>query len=382
MRWLVALVAACAGPPHVADTVAPVDPLPPAPPAVEDASSSPLEDETALEAEPAEVQPVVDLPDTWQRGSTHVHARPSGDSSTPITDVIAWYERHGYDFIVLTDHNQVSEIAKGNDTHGKPYVSAPDHGLIVLAGSELTNNPGTCIPVGDRGKCRIHVNVLGATERPTGKIDWAERKSDQRLDKYQAALVETGKLGGMAQINHPQWLWGMNKDLLVELANRGVKLFEVANAQFRRWDAGDSKHPSTEQLWDDALSAGVTLWGVASDDAHDYGEKRGKYPAGGAWIAVRARRDPQAILDAIAAGQFYASTGVVLDHAEASQGDLVVSVAPNETGDYTIAFVEMGKVVDTIHARSARRAVPATGYLRAVVTRDDGKKAWVQPARK
>ena len=51
-------------------------------------------------------------------------------------------------------------------------------------------------------------------------------------------------------------------------------------------------------------------------------------------------------------------------------------------GAYTIAWIENGAVVETVHGRSARRAVPATGYVRAVVTRDDGKKAWVQPARR
>jgi 2-keto-4-pentenoate hydratase/2-oxohepta-3-ene-1,7-dioic acid hydratase in catechol pathway len=32
--------------------------------------------------------------------------------------------------------------------------------------------------------------------------------------------------------------------------------------------------------------------------------------------------------------------------------------------------------------KTARRAIPESGYLRAVVVRADGKKAWVQPARR
>jgi hypothetical protein len=35
-----------------------------------------------------------------------------------------------------------------------------------------------------------------------------------------------------------------------------------------------------------------------------------------------------------------------------------------------------------VKGRSAHRSVPATGYVRAVVSRPDGAKAWVQPARK
>ena len=70
---------------------------------------------------------------------------------------------------------------------------------------------------------------------------------------------------------------------MTELGKRGATLVEIANAQFPAWNAGDASHSSTEQLWDDALMAGVTMWGVASDDAHEYRDPHGKWPAGGGW---------------------------------------------------------------------------------------------------
>ncbi len=323
-------------------------------------------------------------PEVWLRGSTHVHAKPSGDSSEPIADVIHWYEAHGYDFIVLTDHNKVSEVAPGSDTAGKPYVRDADTGLIVFAGSELTHNPSGCLPAGDRSKkCRIHVNAIGVTGRPAGKIDWTPpaRKTHDRVAKYQAALAAAAQLGAsLTQINHPQWFWGMTPEVLTELGHRGVKLVEIANAQFKPWNAGDKTHLSMEQIWDATLVAGVTMWGIASDDAHDY-HGHGKWPPGGGWIVVHARRDPQAILDAIGAGHFYASSGVELARAEVEAGELVVELAAAEASTCTITWIEDGKLVETVRGRSARRAVPATGYVRAVVTRDDGARAWVQPAR-
>jgi hypothetical protein len=321
--------------------------------------------------------------EVWLKGSTHVHARPSGDSSEPIAKVIEWYETRGYDFIALTDHNRVSEIDAHSDTHGHVAVSAPAHGLIVLAGIELTHNPSGCLPPGDKSKkCRIHVNVLGPTARPVGKVDWANRKTHERLEKYDAALAEAKLLDGkLVQINHPQWYWGMTGDILTELSRRGVRLVEIENVQFDKWNVGDAGHPSMEALWDDALAAGATLWGIADDDAHAY-EGHGQWPAGGAWVVVKARRDPQAILDALAAGHFYASTGVVLDRAEVDGDALLVEVAAADVGAHEIAFVENGKLVDAVRGKSARHAIPATGYVRAVVLRDDGKKAWVQPARR
>jgi hypothetical protein len=326
-------------------------------------------------------------PEVWLRGSTHVHARPSGDSGTPIPDVIRWYEAHGYDWIALTDHNRISEVNGATDgaTAGRPAVRAPAQGLIVLSGVELTYNPARCLPKGHAsGRCRIHANLLGPTARPAGKIEWGptQRLPDERLPKYQAALDLQRSLGGLAQLNHPQWYWGMTPELLVELARRGMHLVEISNVQFPSWNRGDAAHPSTEALWDAALGAGATLWGVASDDAHHYAGPGGRWPAGGGWITVRARRDPQAIVDALAAGRFYASTGVELLRAEAAGGELVVELAASERQPCRIDFIENGARVQSATERAARRALPQTGYVRAVVTRADGKQAWIQPARR
>lgn len=378
------------------DVSPPVGPTSRAPP--DAASSSPLaeadeslepgepqEPAASMEDETAPLVPVDVLPaetEVWLKGSTHVHARASGDSSEAPAAVLAWYERHHYDFIVLTDHNRVSELDPRSDTRGQITLRDPHGGLIVFSGIELTHNPIGCLPAGDpSGNCRIHVNLLGPTARPFGRIEWAERRSHLRADMYRAALSVQASLGGLAQLNHPQWLWGMTPELLVQLAQRGMPLLEVANVAFSKWNAGDAGHPSTEGLWDAALARGATLWGIASDDAHDY-EGRGKYPPGGGWVMVRARREPRAILDALAAGRFYASTGVVLERAEVEGDDLVIAVDRAAAGSYTIDFIENARRVETVHGRVARRRVPASGYVRAVVTRSDGKRAWVQPVRR
>jgi hypothetical protein len=324
--------------------------------------------------------------EVWLKGSTHVHAKPSGDSSEPIDRVLSWYESHSYDFIVLSDHNKISvtEVAGQLSTAGQVAVRVPDKGLIVIAGVELTHNRNGCLPAGDdSGKCRIHVNALGVTERPEGKIDWPVGPSKQRVDLYQAALTAAGKLGGaIIQINHPNYYFGTTPDLIIELAKRGARLVEIANSQFTKWNAGDATWLSTEALWDAALVKGAKIWGVASDDAHDYPGPEGKYPPGGGWVVVRAKREPRAILDALAAGRFYASTGVELSHAEVDGEELVVEITPAGARQHTITFIENGTTVATVRELSAKRSLPRTGYVRAVITRDDGKKAWVQPARR
>jgi hypothetical protein len=343
-----------------------------APAAIDAAPDVRLPDSTVTDQDaPPDAAP----PLAYLRGSTHVHARPSGDADAPLADVIRWYEDHGYDFIVLTDHNRVSP------------VDAPTRSLIVIPGVELTHNSNDCLgpppPVAEP-KCRTHINAIGVREHPDGKLAWDAHATRERLGTYTLALDEAKALGGLAQLNHPQWHWGMTAELLVALASRGARLYEVWNRQFPTWNAGDAEHPSTEALWDAALTQGATLWGVASDDAHDY-TGTGTYPAGGAYVMVHAARRADAILAALAIGDFYASTGVTLDRAGVDGGALVVDVSRSDPGDHAIAFIgEGGTILREVPGSTARFPLAdlgGRGYVRAVVTRSDGAKAWIQPVR-
>ena len=302
--------------------------------------------------------------------------------------MVAWYVAHGYDFIVVTDHNRVTDYTG----------SGP---LLVLRGIELTHNPGSCEPPPPEpdGKCRIHVNGIGvaataaaeAAGRPPA-LDWKNGSSPLRVDMYQAAFDKTRELGGISQVNHPTWHWGVDGALLAELSRRGAVLVEIANMGFKTWSAGDDKHPGAEAVWDDALGRGALIWGVASDDAHDYDDLADErqaagarvYPPGGGWVMVRAERTPEAIRAALERGDFYSSTGVTLERAEVLDGALDVAVAVASPGRHQITFVGQGGVVlDRLDGRSAKFSLDrlTRGYVRAVVTREDGARAWVQPVR-
>ena len=43
-------------------------------------------------------------PPVWLKGNTHTHTIESDGDSTP-DESCAWYREHGYQFLVLTDHN-------------------------------------------------------------------------------------------------------------------------------------------------------------------------------------------------------------------------------------------------------------------------------------
>jgi len=329
----------------------------------------------------------------WLKGTTHVHTIYSGDSRTAVDGVIRWYRDRGYDFIVITDHNRVTEVE-------------PTGSLLVLRGIELTHNPASCEPPPPEpdGKCRIHLNglVLDA-HRPTAEavalragvepspVEWKNQAASARLDMYQAGIDKLRQLGGIAQLNHPTWHWGIDDALLAELGRRGVTLVEIANIGFASWNGGSAIHASAEAVWDGALSQGVLIYGVASDDAHHYDEvdiaerrAAGKpvYAAGTGWVMVRAAPRPDAIRRALARGDFYSSTGVLLDRVESTGRTMRIAVAGAGAAEHRIAFVgQGGAVLADVHGRSAElpfeQAPP--GYVRAVVTRADGARAWVQP---
>jgi hypothetical protein len=338
-------------------------------------------------------------PVSWLKGSTHVHTCHSGDSREQVEDVVRWYGERGYDFIVITDHNRMTE----HEVNGRP---------LVLRGIELTHNPGSCDPPPPEadGKCRIHLNGLGLTRAPVvdgvqamagaldprGRppaIEWKNTTSNLRVDMYQAGIDKVRELGGIVQINHPNWHWGVDGELLAELGRRGSTLVEIGNMGFARWNAGDAEHPSSESVWDAALSRGALIYGVASDDAHHYktdeiqarrADGRPVYAAGTGWVMVRAARRPDAIRAALARGDFYATTGVLLDRVDRSRGSLHVEVAEASAGEHHIAFIGQGGAqLQRTAGRRARfeLARAPVGYVRAVVTRGDGARAWIQPVR-
>src|ERR687897_712288 len=45
----------------------------------------------------------------WFKGNTHTHTVNSDGDSTP-EEVVRWYREHGYNFLVLTDHNYLTAV--------------------------------------------------------------------------------------------------------------------------------------------------------------------------------------------------------------------------------------------------------------------------------
>ena len=138
---------------------------------------------------------------------------------------------------------------------------------------------------------------------------------------------------------------------------RNNKLFEVYNGHPMVNNAGGSGHPSLEQTWDALLSRGILLFGLATDDAHEFKklDDLSSSRPGMGWVMVRAEKlEAKAIVAAIDRGDFYASTGVELAAYEASATAITLKVKPRLWGSqpndnmwagYRITFIGKGGTV-------------------------------------
>jgi hypothetical protein len=316
-------------------------------------------------------------PAAWLKGQLHAHTNRSPDGDAPPQDVAAWYARHGFDFLVFTDHNEVTVAPAGE----------PCAKMVCIPGVELTQRLWSCEGSSEE-PCIPHVNALFVND-PKKLEGWSPLKGPTRLAIYEEEVATTRALGAVAQLNHPNYGRGADAAILSQLVRDGLQFFEVENANGLSRDEGGAGHASTEQIWDTVLSEGLMLYGTATDDAHHFDEARDagvgspSMTGGHAWVMVHAQRDASAIREALLMGRFYASTGVALERAGLSADGQALEVeVSHAAGPHRIEVIVAGHTVEVSQSPSLRFALSrAPGQLvRAVVTGAEGK-AWVEPVK-
>lgn len=331
----------------------------------------------ALAAKPAEPEA------RWWKGNTHTHTLWSDGDALPDL-VVAWYQRRDYHFLALTDHNVLQQgdtwfpISERSGSRLRPeQVEAAEADLdasfeqrakgegrdlrlsrleelrerfeqpgrfLVLPGEEVTSSWRS--PGQDGRGHPIHVNALGLTRPlPPQQGDSVSDVLNRVLDSIAEHGAEEQRTV-VAHLNHPNFGWGVTWEDMATM--RRGRFFELYNGHRSTNDQGAEGRPGCERMWDlantrRALGGDLPLlYGVATDDAHHYSGNPVAAP-GRAWIQVRAATlETEALLRAMQAGDFYASTGVVLADlradAEGEVGTLSVTAAPREGEELTIEF--------------------------------------------
>jgi len=321
------------------------------------------------------------------KGQLHTHSAGSYDAKEPPEALLRFYAERGYDFVAITDHNRVSLAA--------PPTPAPaEAAMLVIPGAELTQNAAVCSgpPATPGYRCLFHTSALflqGVVAGQQIKLPFQQERSAA----YAAQLAEAARFSGIAVLNHPNFHFAVDERLMARLVRGGLRLFELSNA------ALDAQHPSgrgqaesrTEKLWDAVLSQGLAVYGIATDDAHHFSEAEARrralksaYTGDRGWVMVRAQRDPQAIREALLAGDFYASSGVELSRLERSATEFSVQVRADgsrSSGPFTTRFIGRGgrQLAQVAGEHATYQVQGSEGYVRAVVVDAGGNKAWIQP---
>lgn len=321
----------------------------------------------------------------WWKGNLHTHSLWS-DGDTYPEMVIDWYQGHGYDFIQLSDHNTFAAgdrwievdrrggwqaydeyvarfgadwVVERTDSTGlavrlrtleeyRPLFEEPGR-FLVIQGEEIT----------DEFESRpIHVNATNLRELITPQGGSSVR--DVIRNNVRVVLDQRDRTGQpmLPHLNHPNFGWAVTAEDLIAVEDE--RFFEVYNGHPAVHNEGDVTHPSAERLWDivlaERLSHGApAIYGLAVDDAHNYHAEGPTFSnPGRGWVMVRASElTADALVAAIEAGDFYATTGVVLDSVDEVDGRLRIRIHPENGVRYTTQFT------------GTRRGYPSPTSLRA-----------------
>ena len=312
----------------------------------------------------------------WYKGNLHTHSYWSDGDDFPEM-IMDWYQSNGYDFVALSDHNVLAtgefwklmpdtevgrqSFAQYRAKFGDDWVVYKENNdgrvevklktleeyrprfeqegeFLIIQAEEITD--------AFEGK-PIHMNATNVQEliQPQGGQSVTEVMQNN-LDQVYAQRKRTGQ-PMFPHLNHPNFGWAITVEDMQPL--RGERFFEVYNGHPLVNNYGDSAHLGTEAMWDQLLihylqQGKPLLYGLATDDAHNYHTYNGEHSnPGRGWVMVRAAQlTPTALIEAMERGDFYASTGVTLEDVRLRDRlrdkTLSVRVVAEEGVTYRIQF--------------------------------------------
>ena len=364
----------------------------------------------------------------WYKGNLHTHSYWSDGDEFPEM-IMEWYKTHGYNFVALSDHNILAEgekwitVKKGRiyedafkkylEKYGKDWVQYKtdtgriqvklktykeykplfeDERFLVLPSEEISDRT--------LGK-PIHMNVTNVqTVVPLLGGATTTEVMQRYVDAVWKQREETG-IPMIVHINHPNYFYAVSAQDMIDL--KGERFFEVYSGHPKVNNYGDSLHPGTEEMWDMINIAyhkkkQPFLYGLGTDDSHYYHLFGNAYSnAGRGWVMVHAESlSPAALIEAMEAGDFYASSGVVLEEAGLTGRELRIRVKAEPGVQYQIEFIgatrtdERSRVLKTSSGSKASFTLSSDHiFVRAKITSNklkenpfqegDYETAWTQP---
>ena len=314
----------------------------------------------------------ISAPDRWFKGNLHTHSLWSDGDEFPEV-IMQWYADNGYHFVGLSDHNILQEGEKWVKIPNNPIRRGAFEAYLAKFGPEWvqyrTDTTALEVRLQTLERYRplferqdsflilkseeltsrfedkpVHINVTNVDSLiPAASGNSLLEVMQNNIDAVMARRAATGQ-PMFPHINHPNFGWAIDAAVMKEL--RDERFFEVYNGHPLVHNYGDSTRMGTEAMWDEInlhyLRVGKPLmYGLATDDSHNYHTFGAEYSnAGRGWVQVRAANlSPEALIAALEAGDFYASTGVELSEYEATAEEIHLKIAAEPGITYEIAFL-------------------------------------------
>jgi hypothetical protein len=303
------------------------------------------------------MQPSVNPFDTsgiWLRCALHAHTTNS-DGDLPPQALAEHYARARYDVLAITDHWRRTDAVSNE--------------LLVVPSAEVN-----CLLPGELDG---HVLGFGIDAEP---MELAYERPD-----LAAAVAWIRRHGGVAYLAHPNWTGAAMTQLDLPDGLAGIEVYN-AGCELEIARGVSSVH------WDDVLQSGRICFGMAADDSHHPG-----FDSDLAWVWLRAaERSQAAVLDGLAAGCFYSSTGPLIHDARLVHDAVEVRCTPcravtlcagRERGAAVnagrLGYRYKGEVTEATDGGAivaARLERPPGGrFGRVEVVDPEGRKAWTNP---
>lgn len=279
-------------------------------------------------------------PGQWYRGNTHSHSTES-DGKLPVADRFAAYREAGYDFLVLTDHRKVNDVAAHSTSD-----------FLAISGSEVH-------PSNPYGGATYHIVAINIHE----PVNCAKMHPNAVIEDIKAQ-------GGEAVLCHPYWC---GHTILDYLPLRGYFAVEVYNDTCMGIGKGFS-----EQAWDDLLDRGGPVLGIAADDSHGT-----EHDCFHGWIMVKAQElTLEGIMAALRTGAFYSTLGPEIIDINLANNEISVECSAAQSIVFKSECSRGRRILapERELLTEATYSIPAdTKYVRVEVTDETGKKAWSNP---
>jgi hypothetical protein len=290
------------------------------------------------------------------RGNLHTHSTRSDGVLSP-EEVCRRYKAEGYDFMALTDHFV--------GAFGYPIVDTVpmrEAGFTTILGAELHSGA-----MANGELWHILAVGLPADFAPSNSPSFVPVAGQETGAEIAARAVAAGAFVAIA---HPQWSGLTLADARTITAAHAVEIYNHGCAM-------GCDRPDGFAIADLLLTEGRKLTLIATDDAH-FSEP----DHFGGWVMVKAQaNEPEALLAALKAGQFYSSQGPELRDVRIEGGKLIVECSAVSS----IVALGWGTGAKAIHGHSMTFGeVPLerlnnSPWIRAAVIDAAGKRAWSNP---